>query len=515
MADISARAHKAATILVVEDSPTQLEQLRFLLEEAGFSVVAATNGKEGFAAAKAKPIDLVISDIVMPEIDGYAFCKALRADKTLEHLPVILLTSLADPRDVIHGLESGANNFICKPYDDSALLARVQNVMANQEIRKATPSEMGINIFFAGQRFFITADRLQILDLLLSTYENAVNRNSELVRARDEMRILNEQLEQRVAERTVALTAEIEERKRAEARIAEQKATLDAILESADQPVFSLDRQYRYKRFNRAHAAVMKAIYGTDIQIGQSLAKYQTVPEDWQAARGNLDRALQGETVLESAPTGDEALSRRYFEVAHHPIRTDAGEIVGVSVFARDITERKRTEEALAASEARYRSYVDATGQSGWVTNPDGEVVEDVPSLRRFNGQTYEEAKGSGWTNALHPDDLERTLQAWNSAVATKSPFEIEYRMRRHDGVYRYLLARGVPVSKADGSIREWVGTCIDITERKRAEEDRAQSAKRWQSTFDAIADIVCVLSPAHEFGSPNARVGNESKSRA
>jgi signal transduction histidine kinase len=205
-------------ILVVEDSPTQLEKLRFLLEEPGFSVVAATNGKEGLAAATANRVDLVISDIVMPEMDGYALCKALRADETLRHVPVILLTSLADPRDVIRGLESGANNFICKPYEDRALLARVQNVLANQEIRKAAPSEKGISIFFAGQRFFITADRLQILDLLLSTYENAVDRNVELIRTRDELRVLNEQLETRVAERTAALTAEIAEREQANAR---------------------------------------------------------------------------------------------------------------------------------------------------------------------------------------------------------------------------------------------------------------------------------------------------------
>ncbi|MDD5307812.1 MAG: response regulator [Deltaproteobacteria bacterium] len=217
MADTPETTQKAVKILVVEDSATQLAALRFLLEGAGFSVVTATNGREGLAAAKANAIDLVISDIVMPEMDGYALCKALRANEALRHLPVILLTSLADPRDVIHGLESGANNFICKPYNERALLARVNNVLANQEIRKAAPSELGISIFFAGQRFFITADRLQILDLLLSTYENAVNHNTELVRARDELRVLNEQLETRVAERTAELTAEVEERKRGEA----------------------------------------------------------------------------------------------------------------------------------------------------------------------------------------------------------------------------------------------------------------------------------------------------------
>ena len=153
----------------------------------------------------------------------------------------------------------------------------------------------------------------------------------------------------------------------------------------------------------------------------------------------------------------------------------------------RDITERKRVEEAVLASEARYRSYIDATGQIGWVTNANGEVEEDVPSLRKFSGQTYDEAKGSGWAKTIHPDDLERTLQVWNNAVATKSFYEIEYRMRRHDGVYPYLLTRGFPVFREDGSIREWVGTCIDITERKLAAQELQERDARYKTLVENI----------------------------
>jgi light-regulated signal transduction histidine kinase (bacteriophytochrome) len=91
----------------------------------------------------------------------------------------------------------------------------------------------------------------------------------------------------------------------------------------------------------------MKALYGVDIQIGASLAEYQSVPEDWQLARKNLDRALQGETLVESAFSGDEVRSRRYFEISHSPIRTSANEIIGVSVYSRDVTERKRAEDEI------------------------------------------------------------------------------------------------------------------------------------------------------------------------
>lgn len=147
----------------------------------------------------------------------------------------------------------------------------------------------------------------------------------------------------------------------------------------------------------------------------------------------------------------------------------DAGMIL---LAIEDITERKKMEEALRASSERYRSYIEVTGELGWTTNADGEVVEDLPSWRRYTGQTYEEMSGQGWSNALHPDDVAHTLQIWGKAVSGKSNYEVEYRIRRHDGIYRDFMVRGNPVLKEDGSIREWVGTCIDITERKLSEEE-------------------------------------------
>jgi len=129
----------------------------------------------------------------------------------------------------------------------------------------------------------------------------------------------------------------------------------------------------------------------------------------------------------------------------------------------------KATEETLREREASYRALVEAIGTVVWTTSPDGQV-DDLPEWRRLTGQTYEEQKGWGWLDAIHPDDREPTAAAWARAVETRSVYDVEYRIRRRDGGYCWYNSRGVPVIDG-GLVRKWVGVCIDIHSRKQADE--------------------------------------------
>ena len=168
-------------VLVVEDSYTQAELLRYILTAHGYRVTVAHNGTEALAVIQQRQPALVLSDIIMPEMDGYELCRQLKKDQYLKSIPVILLTSLADPVDVMRGLECGADNFIVKPYAERDLLSRIAYTLANQHLRDSRV-HMGVEIEFGGQRFCITSDRLRILNLLLSTYDTAVQKNHELAR---------------------------------------------------------------------------------------------------------------------------------------------------------------------------------------------------------------------------------------------------------------------------------------------------------------------------------------------
>ncbi|SDG37614.1 PAS domain S-box-containing protein/diguanylate cyclase (GGDEF) domain-containing protein [Pseudomonas benzenivorans] len=179
--------YATAEILIVEDSPTQASELQYLLEAAGCRAQIARNGVEALAMVAKKRPTIVISDIVMPEMDGYELCRQLKGNPGTADIPVILVTALANARDVVHGLASGADNFIVKPYDEKYLMSRIRYFLVNLELRTHERVQMGVEVVLEGERHFITAGRQQILDLLISTYEQGVRLNHELQAKHDEL----------------------------------------------------------------------------------------------------------------------------------------------------------------------------------------------------------------------------------------------------------------------------------------------------------------------------------------
>jgi len=183
-------------ILAVEDSLVQAKRLEHFFKEYKINYQLYVNAEDAYEAILKERPELIISDIVMPGMDGYEFCQKIKKSENLSHIPVILLTSLQDPQDIIKGLQAGADNFITKPYDEKYLFSRIQYLLINRDIRFAGSAEMVIELVFRGHKYQINSDKKQILDLLLSVYEAAIQRNDELIAMKAQLETANENLKQ-------------------------------------------------------------------------------------------------------------------------------------------------------------------------------------------------------------------------------------------------------------------------------------------------------------------------------
>lgn len=160
--------------------------------------------------------------------------------------------------------------------------------------------------------------------------------------------------------------------------------------------------------------------------------------------------------------------------------------------------DRHRAQRAMRINEQRYRTMVVASSQMVWLTDSHGSIVETHPSWLEYTGQNADQAIGNGWATAIHPDDAPKVRAAWHQAVQRGEEFYDEYRIRRYDGDYRWFSCRGVPVRGDGNSIREWIGTCTDITEQRATEAARQASEAKYRRLFDAANDAIFVLADEH-----------------
>ncbi len=278
-------------------------------------------------------------------------------------------------------------------------------------------------------------------------------------------------------------------RREAEETLRKTRDYLDSLFNYANAPIIVWNPRFEITRFNhdfeRLTGRTMAEVMGQKLDI--------LFPDDSRKeSMKHIREATSGERweVVEIPIIHKDGMVRILLWNSANLYDQDGKTVIATIAQGQDITERKRMEEELRASESRYRSYIEVTGELGWTTNADGEVVEDILPFRRYTGQSYEEVKGWGWSKAIHPDDLENTTKIWKKAIEEKGNYEVEYRLRRHDGIYRYFLARGVPVFRENGSIREWVRTCIDITERKKVEAEIAHLASFPQLNPNPIVEL-------------------------
>jgi two-component system, cell cycle sensor histidine kinase and response regulator CckA len=390
-------------ILVVEDSRTQAEALRGTLAAAGFEVTVAADGAQGLEQFRAGDFDLVISDVMMPGLTGYELCRRLKEGPARRDVPVILLTALTDPADIIRGLECGADGFLTKPYQAEHLLGRVRGLLANRALRHEGKLRAGAEALFLGCKVTVPADKQQVLDLLVASFEDVIRANRELEASRAELLAAKAQVERYAA--------------RLEAQVRSSQDKYQHLMEQANDAIFVLGLDGRVREANRRAADLLgrpaAALVGARFEDLVSAATAQDVRDTWQKLQAGG-----------AAPVADVQLvrgDRRQVPVELSGALVDAGGERVVLAIGRDLTERHRLE-----SQVRQAQKMEAMGRLA------GGVAHDFNNLLTVINGYAELILEQGPPGGVVRDLAEEIARAGDRAAALVNQLLAFSRQRGH-----------------------------------------------------------------------------------
>jgi PAS domain S-box-containing protein len=272
--------------------------------------------------------------------------------------------------------------------------------------------------------------------------------------------------------RMLGINMDITDRKVADTARQSSELKFSGIVNSAMDAIISVDESQNVILFNTAAEKMFG--YAASEMIGKSVDTL--IPEHYRQSHTEHFRTF-GETGVTSRAMGQlGAIYGRKSDGTQFPIEASISQIKTngertYTVIMRDITERKRAEQALRTSEAKFRNMADTAPVLIWVSGPDKLCNYFNQGWLKFTGRSIEEELGSGWTEGIHPEDRARCLDSFDIAFESRESFQIEYRLRAANGEYRWIYDSGTPRFSTEGEFLGFIGSCIDITDRKRAEE--------------------------------------------
>jgi PAS domain S-box-containing protein len=256
----------------------------------------------------------------------------------------------------------------------------------------------------------------------------------------------------------------------------------DSLLRSEGAGLVALDGDFRFTFWNGG----MERIAGLSADQVMGRRAIDVFPFLGEQ-EVHLVRALAGETVAAKRQRFTRAERDGFLDGYFTPFRDEKGNVVGVVCVIHDLTAQKLAEEQLGETERRFQNMADAAPVLLWMSEPDGLCTFFNQSWLDFTGRTLEDEWGVGWAAGIHFEDFQRCMDTYVMAFNARRVFEMEYRLRRHDGEYRWILDRGTPRYTPDGSFAGYIGSCIDITDRKRMEGE-LRKAVRDRDDFLSIA---------------------------
>lgn len=393
-------------IVLADDNADMREYLRRLLTER-WDVEAVSDGVAALAAVRRRAPELVLTDVMMPGLDGFGLLRALRSDPELRRVPVILLSARAGEEATAEGLCAGANDYVVKPFSARDLLVRVASTLAVARVaREAHAIEEAARKRLYGH-------------FMQAPFPVAVFRGEHHV-----IELANPSaLEAWGKDETIV-----------------GKPLIHAIPELRGQRILGdLDE---VRRTGVAHQA-----------------------------RGEL-----AQLVREKGRDPEDV----YFDFVHAPLRDEGGSVDGILVAGFVVTPQVRAAQDLTrllaiaeTSERQFRELVENLPDLAWTARPDGSIDYYNRRWYDYTGMTFETMRGGGWRTVHDPALVDIVSQQWQHSIETGQPFEMEFPIRRADGVFRWFLTRVRPLHDLDGRIVRWFGANTDIDDRRRNEDFR------------------------------------------
>jgi diguanylate cyclase (GGDEF)-like protein/PAS domain S-box-containing protein len=527
-------------ILIVEDSAMQAKILQRKLVQVGYQVAVAGNGARALTIIRQAKPSLIISDIVMPVMDGYELCHQIKADDELRDIPVILLTGLSDPKDIMRGLEAKADSYVTKPWDGKLLLARIESILSGAIDCREEERTGALDLTYGGETYRITSGRWEIVNLLISTYENAVQQNRELVKAQYSLQALNQELEIKLHQ------------------LQETDQCLSVLVQVIPDIVYRLDQNGRFTFINDAIRQLglkpeeligkhfSEIILPEDVAAvsrDQVLPRYQgkvtgpdgapklfderrtgaRVTKDLEIRLMSKGQAEVNPPVMEAsgkdvvivevnssgmygvAPgSKDEELSGSGGPVARQPL---GPKYIGSAGTIRNITDRKLAECALHQSEERFRLLVQTADNPIVLLSPDYLILEWNSEAEQVYGKTRDEVLGQNFLSLLESSEADRVAARIKKVLAGIHEKDLETAIKHQDGSVRSLLWNFNCLLGEEQQPLGIIAVAQDITEWKRAEEERVNSlamaeisrlsARIATETIEGMIDAVLIISPA------------------
>ncbi|KAF3890532.1 MULTISPECIES: response regulator [Nostocales] len=436
-------------ILVVDDNPANLRLLVEILSKQGYKVRPALNGQLALMSVEATLPDLILLDIIMPEMDGYEVCSRLKASSQTQNIPVIFISASEEVFDKVKAFAVGGVDYISNPFQVEEVLARVEHQLSIRRLSQQLAEE-------------------------------------------------NKRLQQEILERQVALR----DRKQAELGLRLMTERLQHLLSSCPAIIYSCKPGGNYR--TTFISENVKTILGYKAREFLEDGDFWAVhihSEDANRIYTEIskifitDRHSHEYRFLHADGTYHWLFEqlRLVRDATGHPI-----EIVGYTV---DITERKQAESALRESEERFRTMADTAPVMIWMSGKDALLNFFNQAWLDFTGRTIEQELGNGWLQKVHQDDVRHCLSNYMLAFSDRKRFSMEYRFLRADGEYRWICNTGIPRFTPLGKFDGYIGSCVDITEHKLAETilrkalETAELANKSKSQF--------LASMTHELRTP------------